>query len=85
MDRDGEVLFLVFPFFKSRFVARVEDLCHPYSKLRQSSDKLTSALGSGGWGMRSSGLEVLMGKWGWRTHAGSAKDAPQSGSVYGRL
>jgi len=39
------------------------------------------------WGLlvRSRGLTVLMGIWGWHTHAGSAKEAPQSGSVYGRL
>lgn len=36
-------------------------------------------------GVRSSGLTVLMGIWSWHTHAGSAKKAPQSGSVYGRL
>lgn len=49
--------------------------------------------------MRSRGLAALMGKKGgggmgvvggrgggaWHTHAGSAKEAPQSGSVYGRL
>lgn len=28
---------------------------------------------------------MLMGIWSWHTHAGSAKEAPQSGSVYGRL